>query len=257
MQNFSSKKKFSIGDYEKLLEEHEVTPGSDLRLDSAFATGAARCVLRHDVDHDIETALQIAEWESALGLKTTFCLLHSTWYYGELVAGKYAHTQLLADSVRRIVDLGHEINLHNNLLTVSYQHGLDPVTLLKQELDFFSGLGIEVTGTSTHGDGLCRQFGYRNFHMFEEVTRIMPPELSDDCPERIRNMLGIVSMRELGLRYEAYGVRTRHYCADSGGNLVRKASSVGWVAGFSGSADYVVDVDKYVLTHPIWWKFND
>ncbi|MBO6514894.1 MAG: sulfotransferase, partial [Phycisphaerales bacterium] len=73
-------------------------------------------ILRHDVDHDLETALQMARWEHERGLRATYCILHTAWYYGRFTNGVQERSKLMLDGCRELQELGHEINIHNNFI---------------------------------------------------------------------------------------------------------------------------------------------
>jgi hypothetical protein len=253
--DFSKKKLFTAADYGNLLDQvyndAPIGPLGDLQNADQM-----RNVLRHDVDHDIRVALKMGEWERERGISATYCLLHSAWYYGQLSSDRYCHSKLLVDSAKMLFEQGHEINLHNNFITTAHLSGLDARELLKRELDFFDSLGIAIKGTSTHGDALCRKYGYRNFHLFCEIAEVSPPILSVDCPESIRRVIGSVSMQELGLSYEAYGFDAHHYVSDSGGNLISHLSMPGWTSSCRLEAKRNIPrVGVYMLTHPVWWDF--
>lgn len=210
-------------------------------------------LLRHDIDHDYETALRIATWEHNRGLKSTYCVLHSTWYYGNLVDGCYRHTDELVRLCRELAAMGHEINLHNNFVVVALQMGLDPVKLLSQELAFLRGLNLEVTGTSTHGDPLCRKINFRNYEIFSEaVSKERGGARTLHSP--IGNVkLGAITMPELELNYEAYDIARDIYITDSGGDL-RTSHNVPGRQPF-GRTDQSNGQVVAILTHPIWWDY--
>lgn len=210
-------------------------------------------LLRHDVDHDYETALRMGEWEKARGLRSTYCVLHSAWYYGELGDGCYRHTDELIRLCRELADMGHEINLHNNAVVVALKTGLDPVQLLAKELTFFRHLGIEITGTSTHGDLLCREMDFRNYEIFSEAVSGKEGENRTLQSAVCDVQLGSVKMSELGLNYEAYDIRPDIYVSDSGGRLrcILNLPGRGRFCRKESSNGQVV----VVLTHPVWWDF--
>ena len=213
-------------------------------------------MIRHDVDHDHLTAKKIAKWEYDHGIKATYCLLHSAWYYGKLEDEKIRHTKDLVECSQFIADLGHEINFHNNLVVTALQSEIDPVNLLKQELAFFDSIGIQIKGTSTHGDALCREYNFRNWELFKECCddrfggpRILEYE-GDNGLASIN--LGKHSMFDFGLEYEAYDMSKDIYHTDSGGVLRTRQNTKGRKNfGRVGNSGHVVGV----LTHPIWWKF--
>lgn len=257
MTRINKRKKFYPADYDTILN-----PYLDSHINMTYAeyVKEKECgdnkylLIRHDVDHDQRTAVKMAEWEAERGLKATYCLLHTAWYYGPIKNGKYHHSKELVNCALRLHELGHEINLHNNLVVLALKEGIDPIEFLQKELEFFRSLGIPVTGTSTHGDSLCRELNFRNWELFKECC-----DMRFGGPRVVRNEsnsieLGKYSMFDFGLEYEGYDVMRDIYHTDSGGNqrtinmakgrrpFGRSDMSKGHVAG--------------VLTHPIWWSFD-
>jgi hypothetical protein len=70
-----------------------------------YMNAAAPCILRHDVDFDMEKALRMAELEAAMQVKSTYFVLLNTHFYN-----------LCAEStlkmIKEILSLGHEVGLH-------------------------------------------------------------------------------------------------------------------------------------------------
>ncbi|GAG12917.1 unnamed protein product, partial [marine sediment metagenome] len=106
-------------------------------------------LVRHDVDHDYVTAVKMGQWEYRRNIRATYCLLHSSWYYGKLEHGHYEHTKDLLCCARSLQGLGHEVNFHNNLVATALRENVDPVGLLEEELAFFRDHGISIVGTAT------------------------------------------------------------------------------------------------------------
>src|SRR5262245_66624491 len=78
---FLSKKRYSIPEYVELLSpyvRHESLTHQQFVTEHSL-DGRRILLLRHDIDHDYETALQMAEWEKRRGLRATYCVLHSAW----------------------------------------------------------------------------------------------------------------------------------------------------------------------------------
>lgn len=254
-RNFEAKRKFQKTEYKQLVEE--------LAADHCIKTlqeytslghqGDEKVLLiRHDIDHDIENAVRIAKWEAANGIKSTYCVLHTAWYYGDFVANRYLHSTLLVESIREIQSLGHEINLHNNLITLGLQEGVDPSDVLWDELCYLRSHDIVINGTSTHGDKLCRQLDYRNFELFAESvgSRFGGPRLVTNPETGFSVETGRLSSKDFGLSYEAYDLRRDLYVTDSGGRLRRHKDAAGRRdfdrEGENGSV-------VALLTHPVWW----
>jgi len=262
LTRINKRKIYAQADYLKLL-----TPYLDSHENITYAeyvtlkdTGDRKFLLiRHDVDHDNRTAIKLAEWEAERGIRATYCLLHTAWYYGLLVEGSYIHSGELIECATRLHELGHEINFHNNLVVTALNEDIDPAELLKSELAFFrEKLGIPITGTSTHGDMLCREYNFRNWELFKECC--------DDRfggPREIRHRnkygetvieLGKYSMFDFGLDYEGYDVMRDIYHTDSGGNQRTREKARG--RRLFGRKDFSKGEIVGVLTHPIWWNFG-
>jgi hypothetical protein len=259
---FVPKRKFDQHKYSDLIQEnregrtnltwHEAIVGTK-------AQGEAIMLVRHDIDHDIETALRLAQWEHQHNIRSTYCVLHTAWYYGEFEQGKYHHYDLMIDTCKKIQDLGHEINLHNNLVVLALQTGYDPFDILEQELEFFSLHGIPITGTSSHGDRLCRELGFFNCELFSESV------YESKGGSRIVSwggnqvVLGSRAMKEFGLVYEGYDLPRDIYITDSGGNLrmIHNTRGRGGIRRNQMKSDISFQQILGILTHPIWWVFDN
>lgn len=220
--------------------------------------GADILILRHDVDHDYETALRMGRWEHEHGLRATYCILHTAWYYGELIDGRQQRTREMLDCCLELQDLGHEINVHNNFPVVALKTGLDAIRLLEQELAFYRLHGVKISGTSTHGDALCRELNFRNYELFRESVYELRggPRVVEHDGNRVA--LGHVSMHDFGLAYEAYDLPRDLYFTDSGGTLRRRTNTRGRAGLRRREMDpgpAYPDITG-ILTHPIWWDFT-
>lgn len=261
-ETFGAKRKFYRDEYNQLvipftqqgtnLTWAEAARGEEVPTDTVV-------IIRHDIDHDLETALQIAEWENEKGIRATYCPLHTAWYYGELGGGGYQHSDFLIESCLELQRLGHEINLHNNFVSVALQNGIDPIALLEREVVALRSFGIDVRGTSMHGDRLCREVGFYNCELFSEGVYESSggPRMVEYEGNRVQ--LGATSMRDLGLEYEAYDLPRDAYVTDSGGRLRYRRNTRG--RGGIRRAE-MTEPPKYgricgVLTHPVWWKFDE
>lgn len=257
---FSRKRKFAEDDYAALLapyiDDYEIMPIGDYVRQEEVGDRSI-LMIRHDVDHDIDTAVRMAAWEAERGIRATYCLLHTAWYYGKLDTDRYRHTDLLVDSIERLVGMGHEINFHNNLVTVALTNGVDPIRILENELAFYDSLGVSVTGTSTHGDALCHELGYRNWELFRECCdeRFGGPRRIAHTVNgaRVECGVGERSMFEFGLEYEAYDMGKDRYHTESGGNM-RTRENTKARRNFGRNEQGRGSVCG-VLTHPIWWRF--
>src|SRR5690606_22479204 len=63
--------------------------------------------LRHDVDYDIDVALEMAHIEHDLGYRSTYYLLHTAPYWNDAE---------FIDKSLKLQEYGHEVGLHVNVL---------------------------------------------------------------------------------------------------------------------------------------------
>lgn len=99
-------------------------------------------ILRHDVDMSPKKALDFAEFESELGVKSTYFFLMSSDFYN--IASKKN-----IEIISRIIDLGHEIGLHFD--EVKYQENqlahedvLEKIILEKNTMETIVGQRIST-----------------------------------------------------------------------------------------------------------------
>ena len=117
--------------------------------------------LRHDVDHDINLAMEMAFWEKEKGCRSTFFLLHTAEYW---------NAPQFIDKALQIQDFGHEIGLHVNILSEWMRGKVDDVYgELKNILDELRHSGLKIFGISPHGDPLCYQKQFINYWCFSEL----------------------------------------------------------------------------------------
>lgn len=261
-EKFKRKRKFTSDDYAQLLEPYVgnyeiITMGDYVR--ETKVENRKILMIRHDIDHDLENGLRIAKWEADRGIRATYCLLHTAWYYGELVNDRYVHSDFLLEGIERISEMGHEINFHNNLIALALREDVDPIILLESELEFYDSLGVPVTGTSTHGDALCRELNFRNWELFKECCDDRfggPRTVRHVVNEETREYeLGKYSMFDFGLEYEAYDISKDFYHTESGGNMrLRKDTKGRRKFGREKVGNSSI---CGILTHPIWWDFGE
>lgn len=114
-------------------------------------------ILRHDIDFNIERALEMAKIENNLGVKAT--------YFVRLHAKDYNPFEFKAYTIlREILKMGHEIGLHSEALDVSHITKENPVEIFKREKEILEGIfNIEIASAAQHGDftGISRD--YKNY----------------------------------------------------------------------------------------------
>jgi len=193
--------------------------------------------LRHDVDHDMDLAMEMAFWEKEKGFRSTFYLLHTADYWND---------PQFIDKALQIQDFGHEIGLHVSVLSEWMRGNLnDAYEELKKILDQLRQSELKISGISTHGDPLCYQKQFINYWCFAELKpddpvhaesglsaegiaaenekhRILYPMSHCLIREDGRDFpLWSIPMEELGLSYETVHVSYDAYYTDSHGKWHR------------------------------------
>ena len=210
--------------------------------------------LRHDMDHDVENSVRLAEWESQHGFRSTYYVLHGDWYWGGPFARRPSTFVLRA--LDRIASLGHEIGLHNNAITIALLTGDDPGAILDRDLSALRQHGFDIVGSVAHGDPLCRSVGYINNELFTECARpamgaadrlltYNDPALGGTRSIRLQPR----SMAESGLTHEANNSGHTTTLSDTGGH---------WSVPFDQVDELIADEGLFLqaLIHPVWWALS-
>lgn len=214
--------------------------------------------LRHDVDYSLDLALEMAWLEYEYGFRATYYILHTQ---------DYVHDKDFIDKCRQIQKLGHEIGVHNNLITSWVDNNVDIGETLQLFLDMLRDHSIDVKGTAAHGDRKCYAYRYSNSWVFNEakaealntqrtlnaegIHAIRPEEALTAPPSGVLEVEGRglplwqLQMQTYGLEYEAHRVPYDRYFTDSGGGWLRSEDPL--------FADLSVGRIQ-ILMHPIWWK---
>ena len=226
----------------------------------ADASSDASLFLRHDVDRVLDTAVLMARIDADLGVRSSFYLLHPgdydslENYYGAVVDGRVVHSAHLQDAAAEIAVLGHEIGLHNDFIQLSRKTGRPPAELIAEEIAWFAGLGITISGTASHGSGFARQHGYLNYELFAEAARLGKQPRTITFDDGGTFDLQSMSCRDVGLEYEAYGIGRDCYVSDSGGRFAIHGEKPDPVI-MSKVRPMIAGKDRaVVLIHPEWWN---
>ncbi len=201
-----------------------------------FKTDTSKNVigLRHDVDHSIDYALEMAFWEHDRGIRSTYYILPGTAYWNE--------DPRLLDKCLQIQDFGHEIGLHVNTVAEWFRHNKEPLSSLKMQLKRLREAGLVVDGIAAHGDPDCYNANFINYWVFRELRPDDPAKretglTAEGIPSgKVGRALTYpenhillrpgdgeqlefwqVSMKELGLAYHATHLDYDTYYTDSGG----------------------------------------
>jgi hypothetical protein len=195
--------------------------------------------LRHDVDHDLDLALEMGFWEHQRGCRASYYLLHTASYWRD---------ERLLEKCLQLQDFGHEVGLHLNVVAESVRGEIDDFEgRLAEVLERLRCGGVQVTGVSAHGDQVCYERGFANYWMFGELRpedplttetgrsaegvpvedfRFQlnhPPSETLEREDGGRLALWSVSLAEYGVGYHAYHVPWDTYLSDSGGEWTRSA----------------------------------
>ena len=218
-----------------------------------------RLLIRHDIDYDPWTAEKMAVIESENNLQATYFVLHTASYF----KNKFKQTMEIC---RNIQSMGHEIGIHNDLISDYLIKGKDPKENLTELLKVFEGEGITISGSASHGSSFVQKLNnnldknafitYRNYLVFSELLNKAllnsPERRQPPHPKFNRRELSLpcLSMNEFELKYESYFVHFDHYVSDTARRF--------WASG----SDPITTLKQLensdtlqCLFHPIWWKY--
>ena len=230
-------------------ERHHIVPLRDFH--GAPRDGRVLFGLRHDVDVDAASALEMAKLERARRLRATYFVLHTAPYYALVSRGVVCRRRQVLDFMRRLQDLGHEVGLHNDLVTLQGIYGVDALAYAKEELAWLRGEGVDIVGVAAHGSEYCLRYGYHNQYFFAELA----DEERAGFPNRelVRTEAGAFriqrgSLRALGFAYDASHLGNDHHFSDLPGADGRRwhPDELPWHRFQPGER-------VIVLTHPVHW----
>lgn len=218
-----------------------------------------RILIRHDVDLDPWTALEMAKIENKYGLKATYYFLHSAKYYKKKISETL-------DIAKEIQNLDHEIGLHNNLIADYFKYGIEPEKNLTKILSELRSSGLKIYGSASHGSKIIRDLNsqlqhndifYTNYLIFKELfqekmernyeySKLSNPRYND-----VFLKLPHLSMMDFKLYYETYFVKNHYYISDT--------RRIFWYSG--NDPIETVKLSKQnettqLLLHPVWWKLD-
>jgi hypothetical protein len=120
-------------------------------------------IIRHDVDRLVDSAINMAELENALGIQST--------YYFRMNSSVFQPAK-----ISKIGNLGHEVGYHYETLAKARGDKSRAINLFKEELDRFREI-VPIETVSMHGSPLTpwnnldlwNSFEYRNFSLIGEA----------------------------------------------------------------------------------------
>lgn len=247
LQDFPSHNSFA--DYLRLIDEladasrYRVMPGKGF-YNAPADPERITVFLRHDIDNDPFTALRMAHAEAERGLHGTYYVLPTGVYYGIFRNGKYYRYVCMDWIYQAIASLGHEIGVHNDLLTLMLEYDIDPASFQTQELRYYKEIGITVRGVCSHGSRF-NALGLNNTWMYSEFGR-----KGNFVYGGKTYGYGELTLTQFGFLYEPYlfarDMRKEHRLSDIGPDRGSKLPSC--LKAFEPG------IKIMLLTHPIHWK---
>jgi hypothetical protein len=246
--------------YEKYLSHFRKTVTLDEFHHDSLAPGL--CALRHDVDRDLDLALEMAHFEHERGFRSTYFILPGTAYWR-------TDTKLI-DKCLQLEDYGHEVGLHVNSLAEWVSGETEDIACaLQGQLATLRNAGVRVHGIAAHGDRRCYEHHLSNYWCFQELRPASPydhengrtaegPHEADGTTKLLYPQdhiatrsdggaldLWSISMQSMDLRYHAWHTKFDRYFSDSAGGWKRTTDPIKALRG----------EDRWqVLIHPEHWR---
>jgi len=216
--------------------------------------------LRHDVDHSIDAALEMAFFENYHGYRSTYFILPYSSYWND---------NDLYKKILQIADFGHEIGIHFNGISDWINHNISDIEYdLIKIIKNFNENGIRINGISSHGDSLCYKYNYINYWAFKNIKpdnpklsesgrtaegvvdksgekKIIYPD--DDCIIRDdgkKFKFWSIDYNSLKIKYHAWHLKFNNYYSDSGGSWKRTNDPLNF---------NITNNKTQVLIHPEYW----
>lgn len=179
---------------------------------------ADETIVRHDVDHSIDHALAFARWEAERGIRASYFILHTAWYF----QNDFENTMSKCREMKR---MGHEVGLHHNTLTVAHKFGGNgeagkmAAYFMRSVLTQMAAAEVACRGAAAHAS----EVGADNLKFWE-------------C----------YPLSDFGLRYEAYQMHDElnaNYISDNRGVLRAPLA-------------HVDGKPTHLLVHPEHWQLS-
>lgn len=158
--------------------------------------------LRHDIDIDIETAVKMAHVEHELGVSATYYILHTAPYFvRDLDSAPFDFYPKARDMALQIQNLGHEVGIHTDPLSLYLYRGIDGARHLTEAIYWLREGGLEITGSVSHNS--ASTYGAENSSIFRgRPLKKRGAEFSETLPNHPSIPLGVLDENSLGLTYE-------------------------------------------------------
>jgi len=213
--------------------------------------------IRHDVEAGIclPQTIWFAKVENRSGWKSTYFIRYFSDYFDFSIN--------FNNFCKRLIDLGHDIGLHVDVIKHHKDTNKDLLAILKTPLDFLRSNGIEVKGVSAHGNPENYEIGF-NYEFWKEFNKAKN--------EGTNNSFSEIGLNDLDLSYEAYFLDYDFFLADSAGEWagwVRDSEPIPYERNMRNSPKHIGkkvinkfnEMDKgflQLLIHPYpgQWKFT-
>lgn len=113
--------------------------------------------------------------------------------------------------------MGHEIGLHNDLISLWIGTGILPEDHLADILTTLRKNGLHIIGSVGHGSRLCYKFGYLNHEIFAQTPH--DNTLKELEIQGKKLPLYQLKMMDFGLEYDASFTPWKYSITDSGNNM--------------------------------------
>lgn len=208
--------------------------------------------LRHDVDNDLNKALEFSRTESDLGFRSTYYILHTAPYYVVSTSNMAIHSATILPILDIMQNVRHlEIGWHNDLVTLQAVYNIDPVAFLKNELTWLRANGINIYGSASHGSPYCYTYKYLNYYFFEECTYPVVGQFVNNVNLTIsgKNVpMKKGKFSDFNLEYEAYFLNNNKYFSDAS-----ITNGTRWNIGMLNLEQLQPGDRVIILLHPIHW----
>ena len=228
--------------------------------------GKALAVLKHDIHHDLDRAVGMAQAEHEKGIAGLYFMMGPHHLNRDFFGSRRSWKQL-----RIIQGMGHRLGLHLDVIDAIQRRG-DVYAEIEDILARFSAEGLVVRYGNTHGNSAFKALGVHGRDFFAETSRGVRVSVADSpLAERLNEQLGRYSFKYIGerfgLRYWVDGsvFRDGHrfaptlYVSDNSGAIgirARGISSKPFVvdAAFAtASISALTGICSLVLLHPQWY----
>lgn len=132
---------------QRLAKTHKFISFED--VGRTYNSSSALTILQHDVDSNLQNAVEVARIDTWLNIKSTFFVMVNSPYYNPMTKYNQSH-------IAEIYKLGHDVGLH---YSGKLQDGL--ITNDIQILQCITNKPVNVV--SFHAPGQCIKTNYQNF----------------------------------------------------------------------------------------------